>query len=94
MLSYESEDTLDEKFTHSTEIIKNLTERPTNEELLQLYGLFKQSKLGDNNNPKPGIFDYRQYKKWDAWNEYKGLNSNAAMLQYRKFVYSIKNRYK
>jgi len=87
-------DKIKKDFEEAVALVPTWTRRPTDEEFLKLYGLFKQSKLGDNNNPKPGIFDYRQYKKWDAWNEYKGLNSNAAMLQYRKFVYSIKNRYK
>jgi acyl-CoA-binding protein len=29
----------------------------TNDEKLQIYGLYKQGVLGDNNTGKPGIFD-------------------------------------
>jgi len=34
----------------------NRTKKPSNDELLQLYGLFKQATVGDVNTERPGLF--------------------------------------
>ena len=36
---------------------KSLTSKPSNDELLELYALFKQSVVGDNTTAAPGMFD-------------------------------------
>jgi len=36
-------------FDAAAAAVKQLTQRPSNDELLQLYGLFKQVTVGDNN---------------------------------------------
>jgi len=61
---------------------KNLSERPDNMTLLQLYALYKQSSLGDNTEKKPGFGDMVGRAKWDAWNTLKGTSQDAAMQQY------------
>lgn len=43
---------LDERFNEAAEQVKLLTKRPTDQELLQLYALFKQGTFGDNNTSK------------------------------------------
>jgi len=40
---------LDERFDKAAEDIKNLTVRPTDEELKEIYALFKQGTVGDIN---------------------------------------------
>jgi diazepam-binding inhibitor (GABA receptor modulating acyl-CoA-binding protein) len=42
-----------EQFQDAQEKIKTLTQRPSNEEFLDLYAYFKQATLGDNNDKKP-----------------------------------------
>ena len=37
---------------------KTLSERPSNDTLLQLYSLFKQATEGDVNGEAPGQFDF------------------------------------
>lgn len=37
-----------QQFNAAAEKVKSLTKRPTDEELLQLYALFKQASFGDN----------------------------------------------
>ena len=61
---------------------KTLTERPDNATLLKIYGLYKQGKLGDNTEKKPGFGDMVGRAKWDAWNSLKGTDSDAAKQQY------------
>lgn len=38
-----------QRFDEAAERVKTLTKRPTDMELLELYGLFKQATIGDNN---------------------------------------------
>lgn len=93
MLIYESEDTLDEEFTQSTEIIKTLTERPTNEELLQLYGLFKQATEGNNTTSQPLLVNIKDRAKWNAWYTKKGKTKRAAQKEYSDFVQVLLGKY-
>jgi diazepam-binding inhibitor (GABA receptor modulator, acyl-CoA-binding protein) len=68
---------------------KNLTERPDNATLLQLYALFKQGSVGDNTEKKPGFTDMVARAKWDAWNKLKGTSSEDAMQQYIDLIASL-----
>jgi diazepam-binding inhibitor (GABA receptor modulating acyl-CoA-binding protein) len=70
------------KFEATVAESKNLTERPDNNTLLKLYGLYKQGSQGDNNDPKPGFSDIVMRAKWEAWQAVKGTDSDAAMQQY------------
>jgi diazepam-binding inhibitor (GABA receptor modulator, acyl-CoA-binding protein) len=61
---------------------KNLTKRPSNEELLDLYALFKQTTDGDASGERPGGFDFKAIAKFDAWTGKKGLSKEQAMTDY------------
>ncbi|KAF9274974.1 Acyl-CoA-binding domain-containing protein 1 [Mortierella alpina] len=61
----------------------------TNDQLLKLYGLFKQATIGDCNTSRPGMFDPKGGYKWDAWNEKKGLSQADAEKQYIAYVESL-----
>jgi diazepam-binding inhibitor (GABA receptor modulator, acyl-CoA-binding protein) len=61
---------------------KNLTERPDNATLLQIYALYKQGSVGDNEEKKPGFTDMVGRAKWDAWAKLKGTSNEDAMQQY------------
>ncbi|KAI7862366.1 acyl-CoA-binding protein [Spinellus fusiger] len=65
--------------------IKQLTTSPSNDNLLKLYGLFKQATVGDNTTSKP-TFDIKGRYKWDAWTELKGLSSQEAEDKYIALV--------
>ncbi|RUP43607.1 acyl CoA binding protein-domain-containing protein [Jimgerdemannia flammicorona] len=58
-------------FVKATEDVNKLTTKPTNEELLELYALFKQAIFGDNTTAKPGMFDPKGKYKWEAWTKKK-----------------------
>lgn len=61
---------------------KELTKRPSNEELLDLYALFKQATDGDVTGDRPGGFDFKAIAKFDAWAGKKGLTKEKAMEDY------------
>jgi acyl-CoA-binding protein len=69
---------------------KDLTRRPSNEDLLQLYALFKQATDGDVSGDRPGGFDFKAIAKFDAWSEKKGIAKEAAMQQYVSLVERLK----
>ncbi|RCH91235.1 hypothetical protein CU097_013079, partial [Rhizopus azygosporus] len=47
-----------DKFNTAAEEVKKLSKSPSNDELLELYGLFKQATVGDNTTSKP-TFDLK-----------------------------------
>jgi diazepam-binding inhibitor (GABA receptor modulator, acyl-CoA-binding protein) len=61
---------------------QDLTQRPSNQTLLALYGLYKQATVGDNPHPKPGLSDLVGRAKWEAWTALKGLAPEQAMQRY------------
>lgn len=60
------------QFEEAADKVKNLKTSPSNEELLELYALYKQGTVGDNTTPKPGMLDMKGKAKWGAWNDKKG----------------------
>ena len=62
--------------------VKALTKRPSNDELLELYSLFKQATDGDVHGKRPGMFDFKGGAKYDAWEKLKGMDAENAMKQY------------
>lgn len=70
-----------------------LTKRPSNEELLDLYALYKQATEGDVSGDRPGGFDFKAIAKFDAWADKKGLNKEQAMQNYVALVAKLKESY-
>ncbi|XP_065579966.1 acyl-CoA-binding protein homolog [Artemia franciscana] len=84
---------LDERFNKAAEDVKNLTKRPTDEELLELYALFKQATVGDNTTARPGMFDLKGKYKWDKWDSKKGMAQDAAKEAYIALAQEIIAKY-
>jgi acyl-CoA-binding protein len=57
-----------------------------NNELLALYGLYKQATAGDVSGPKPGMFDLKGKAKFEAWSRNKGMAKEKAMANYVALV--------
>lgn len=83
-----------EDFNAAVAQSKELTKRPSNEELLDLYALFKQATEGDVNEPRPGGFDFKAIAKHDAWNSKKGKTKNTAMEEYVALMKNLYQLYK
>ena len=73
---------LNDTFEAAVANSKNLTERPDNATLLQIYALYKQATTGDNAEKKPSFSDMVGRAKWDAWNKLQGMDAEQAMQQY------------
>ena len=56
--------------------------RLSDEQSLQLYGLFKQKNVGNVNIDRPGIFSQKERSKWDAWNSQKDKPQAQAAAEY------------
>ncbi|XP_067612793.1 acyl-CoA-binding protein homolog [Eurosta solidaginis] len=82
-----------EKFNAAAEKARTFTKRPTDEELLQLYALYKQATVGDNNTPKPGMLDLKAKAKWEFWNKQKGKSQDDARKEYIEFVEKLSASY-
>jgi diazepam-binding inhibitor (GABA receptor modulator, acyl-CoA-binding protein) len=73
---------------------KEFTKRPSNEELLQLYALYKQATEGDVSGERPGGFDFKAIAKFDAWEELKGKSSEQAKQEYIQLVDTLQQHYR
>lgn len=69
-------------FEQAQKDVKTLTKRPSNDDLLALYSLFKQGSEGDASGSRPGMMDLVGRAKFDAWAKLKGTGKDAAMNQY------------
>jgi len=71
---------------------KNLSERPSNDTLLQLYSLFKQATEGNNESEPPvNPFDFVARAKFDAWTGQQGKTKEQAMQEYINLVNKLKS---
>lgn len=77
---------LKDQFAAAASRVEKLPERPSNEELLQLYGLYKQATEGDVSGSRPGMLDLKGRAKYDAWARKKGSSKDDAMKAYVALV--------
>jgi len=81
---------LEHDFNLARTEIYQLSKKPANNILLELYALYKQATEGDC-NIKPSLFDFKQKLKTEAWNSKKGMNKYNAMLNYINLVHRLIN---
>ncbi len=84
---------MSEEFNKAAQQVKDLTERPSNEELLDLYGYFKQTTVGDINTDRPGMFYMKDRAKWDNWESRKGTSKEDAEKKYIQMVKDLLAKY-
>jgi acyl-CoA-binding protein len=72
---------------------QQFTTRPSNEELLRLYGLYKQATEGDNEEERPGGFDFKAAAKYNAWLLLKGKSKEEATQAYIDLVSQLSANY-
>ena len=73
---------LTEKFDDAQKRVKELKSTPSNDDLLELYALYKQATSGDVSGSRPGMMDFKGRAKFDAWTKKKGTGKEAAMSAY------------
>ena len=77
---------LKDQFAVAKDRVEKLESRPSNDELLKLYGLYKQATEGDVTGSRPGMLDLKGRAKYDAWARKKGTSKDDAMRGYVALV--------
>jgi acyl-CoA-binding protein len=73
-------------FENAVKLSQTLKQKPSNDILLKLYGLYKQATEGDVSGERPGGFDFKGAAKFDAWTFQKGKSKEIAAEEYIKLV--------
>ncbi|MFB9840672.1 acyl-CoA-binding protein [Actinoallomurus acaciae] len=74
---------LQEQFDAAALNVKKLKALPSDNDLLELYGLFKQATVGDADPAnKPGMLDFKGKAKFEAWSGRKGTSKEDAQKAY------------
>lgn len=71
-----------EQFEKAAKDVGQLKSRPNDQQLLELYGLYKQATVGDCNQPKPGMFAMKEKAKHEFWSKKAGTSKEQAMKDY------------
>jgi diazepam-binding inhibitor (GABA receptor modulating acyl-CoA-binding protein) len=79
---------MDEKFKKASDDIKKIKELD-NDNLLYLYGLYKQVTCGNCNVQKPSFIDIKGCAKWNAWEDRKDISKEKAQKKYIERVEKI-----
>jgi diazepam-binding inhibitor (GABA receptor modulator, acyl-CoA-binding protein) len=74
-------------------LTKKFTSKPTNEELLKLYSLYKQATEGDNKEERPGGFDFVAAAKYNSWLALQGKSKEDASSEYIILVNQLAKKY-
>lgn len=77
---------LDVAFNAAADHLRKITNKLNNNQLLELYGLFKQGTEGKCNTPKPGWLDGRGRRKWEAWRSLGDMPNEEAKRKYVELV--------
>jgi acyl-CoA-binding protein len=77
---------LKDRFAEAKARVEQLASRPSNDRLLELYGLYKQASEGDVAGARPGLLDLKGRAKYDAWAKRKGVSKDEAMKGYVALV--------
>ena len=73
---------LTEKFKVASANVQKLDEKPSNNDLLDLYSLFKAANDGPAHGKRPGVLKMVARAKFDAWNKLGQITKDVAMQQY------------
>lgn len=81
---------LQARFEQAVVESKQLSSKPDNNTLLQIYALFKQGSTGDVQGDRPGMMDFVGRAKYDAWAALKGKGQADAQQAYIDLIASLK----
>ncbi|XP_069080430.1 acyl-CoA-binding protein [Pleurodeles waltl] len=81
------------EFDKAAEDVKLIKTKPSDEDMLLVYALYKQACVGDVNTDRPGMLDFKGKAKWDAWEKQKGKCKEDAMAEYIALVEQLKTKY-
>eukprot|EP00756_Hemistasia_phaeocysticola_P008882 Hpha_TRINITY_DN14761_c0_g1::TRINITY_DN14761_c0_g1_i3::g.102805::m.102805 len=76
-------------FSQAVERSKHMQSKPSQDDQLKLYALFKQAKDGACKTNRPGVFDIVGRAKWDAWAKLGDMSREDAERTYISLVDSL-----
>lgn len=85
---------IEDDFASAQTRVKALPRTPSNEDLLELYALYKQGTAGDVQGSRPGMLDFKGRAKFDAWSQKRGLAREAAQKAYVELVTRLEAKYR
>jgi len=85
---------LEEDFQAAVDAVSNkINKTLSNDELQEIYGLYKQATVGDINTSRPGMLDFKGKAKWDAWNGRKGMSQDEAKQKYIELAKQLEEKH-
>ncbi|XP_072535451.1 enoyl-CoA delta isomerase 2 isoform X2 [Salminus brasiliensis] len=78
-----------EDFNRAKDQLGTLKTDPGNEVKLKIYALFKQATQGQCNTPKPGMMDFVNKAKWEAWKSLGSVSQEEARQKYVDLISSL-----
>jgi len=85
---------LEEDFLQAVDEVSNkINKTMSNDELKEVYALYKQATVGDINTTRPGMLDLKGKAKWDAWNTKKGMAQDEAKQKYVELAKQLKEKH-
>ncbi|KAJ2080702.1 acyl-CoA-binding protein (ACBP)/diazepam binding inhibitor (DBI)/endozepine (EP) [Coemansia sp. RSA 988] len=86
---------LNSEFLKAKDESSSLPLKTANEDRLEMYSLYKQGTVGDNNTEMPSAFNFERKRMWDAWNKLKGkMKLEDAQQKYIDLVKELLVKYK
>ena len=70
------------EFTLAIESVRKLKTTPSDEDMLLLYGLYKQALYGNIKSNQPNIFNVKERRKWSSWKSHAGKGSSKCKKEY------------
>ena len=81
-------------FEESVEIVNTkMNKSLSNDELKEIYSLYKQATVGDVNVERPGMLDFKGKPKWDAWKSKEGMSQDEAKEKYIAYAKEMVDKY-
>lgn len=87
-------ETIEERYNVAVSTSKTLKQKPSNEELLRMYGMFKYVKEGNATGTAPSfIWDANGNYKWHEWKKYDGRVVDDVREEYIAYVGTLAAKY-
>ncbi len=81
------------EFTKAAEESLNLPTKPSQENMLKLYGLYKRVTVGLPPPTEPNrLLQFKENAKWRAWDSMKRYSRRQAESMYIELVKSLQNK--
>lgn len=84
---------LDISFNKAADHLKKITSKLNNNQLLELYGYFKQGLEGQCSVSRPSWIDGRGRRKWDAWKALGDMSKEEAKERYVQLMQKFEPEY-